>query len=125
MSPRDDALKVNGIDNLYCAGEKAGLLVGHTEAICTGTLAGHNAVGQVMDEPPLVLPDSLAIGDGIRYTRQQMMEHGCLDLKFTFSGSVLFDRMNQRGFYTTDREAIERRVAAAGLSNVFAGSVDR
>ena len=125
MSPRDDALKVTGIDNLYCAGEKAGLLVGHTEAICTGTLAGHNAVGQVMDEPPLVLPDSLAIGDGIRYTRQQMMEHGCLDLKFTFSGSVLFDRMNQRGFYTTDREAIERRVAAAGLSNVFAGSVDR
>jgi hypothetical protein len=43
-------------------------------------------------------------------------------LKFTFSGSVLFERMNQRGFYTTDREAIKKRVSAAGLSNVFTGS---
>ena len=43
MSPRDDALKVTGIENLFCGGEKAGLLVGHTEAICTGTLAGYNA----------------------------------------------------------------------------------
>ncbi|MDJ0913089.1 MAG: FAD-dependent oxidoreductase [Desulfobacterales bacterium] len=124
MSSRDDALKVDGVDNLYCAGEKAGLLVGHTEAICTGTLAGYNAVGYVMGEPPLVLPDSLAIGDGIRYTRQQMVEHGRLDLKFTFSGSVLFDRMNQRESYITDVEAIARRVKAAGLSNVFAGSVE-
>ena len=122
MSPRDDALKVDGVDNLYCAGEKAGLLVGHTEAICTGTLAGYNAVGYMKGVPPLVLPDTLAIGDGIRYTRQQMMEHGRLDLKFTFSGSVLFDRMNQRESYTTDVEAIARRVKTAGLSNVFAGS---
>ena len=29
MAPRDDALKVDGVDNLFCAGEKAGLLVGH------------------------------------------------------------------------------------------------
>ena len=44
MSPRDDALKVIGVENLFCGGEKAGLLVGHTEAIVTGTLAGLNAV---------------------------------------------------------------------------------
>jgi hypothetical protein len=123
MSPRDDTLKVDGVDNLYCAGEKAGLLVGHTEAICTGVLAGYNAARQEMGERPLVLPDSLAIGDGIRYTRQQMVDHGRLDLKFTFSGSVLFDRMKERGSYTTDPKAIEQRVAAAGLSNVFAGSL--
>ena len=43
LSPRDNALKVKGADNLFCGGEKAGLLVGHTEAIVTGTLAGHNA----------------------------------------------------------------------------------
>lgn len=74
-----------------------------------------------MGEPPLVLPDALAIGDGIRYTRQQMMEHGRLDLKFTFSGSVLFDRMKERDSYTIDREVVEKRVAATGLSNIFSG----
>ena len=121
MSPRDDALKVDGVDNLYCAGEKAGLLVGHTEAICTGALAGYNAARQEMGEPPLVLPDSLAIGDGIRYTRQEMMENGRLDLKFTFSGSVLFERMKERDSYTIDREVIEKRVVAAGLTNIFSG----
>ena len=44
MAPTDDALAVQGVNNLFCGGEKAGLLVGHTEAICTGTLAGYNAV---------------------------------------------------------------------------------
>lgn len=32
MAPRDNTLKVNGIENLLCGGEKAGLFVGHTEA---------------------------------------------------------------------------------------------
>ena len=44
MSPRSDDLRVlGGPANLLCCGEKAGLLVGHTEAIATGALAGHNA----------------------------------------------------------------------------------
>ena len=42
MAPRDNSLHVDGVENLYCAGEKAGLLVGHTEAIVTGVLAGYN-----------------------------------------------------------------------------------
>ncbi|HBX48235.1 MAG TPA: FAD-dependent oxidoreductase, partial [Clostridiaceae bacterium] len=44
MAPRDNTMKVIGIDNLFVGGEKAGLFVGHTEAIVTGTLAGLNAV---------------------------------------------------------------------------------
>jgi hypothetical protein len=44
MSPRDDTLQVQGGPaNLWCCGEKAGLLVGHTEAMVTGA-PGHNAV---------------------------------------------------------------------------------
>jgi hypothetical protein len=31
-------MRVVGVNNLLCAGEKAGLFVGHTEAICTGTI---------------------------------------------------------------------------------------
>ena len=120
MAPRDNALKVEGLENLFCAGEKAGLLVGHTEAICTGTLAGFNAVKSVRGEQPLVLPDSLAVGDAIRFVRQQMREEGILSLKYTFSGSVFFEQMKAKRLYTTDRKEIEQRVGAAGLSGVFA-----
>lgn len=119
MSPRDDALKVEGIENLFCAGEKAGLLVGHTEAICTGTLAGFNAVRYVRKEDPLILPDSLAIGDAIKYVRDRMMNHNELDKKITFSGSVYFDRMKEKNLYTTDVKDIEKRVESAGMAGIF------
>ena len=49
---RDDAMRVLGTANLFCAGEKAGLLVGHTEAIVTGTIAGYNAVRLLQNLPP-------------------------------------------------------------------------
>ncbi|RQW76668.1 MAG: FAD-dependent oxidoreductase, partial [Geobacter sp.] len=120
MSPRNDALQVEGIDNLYCGGEKAGLLVGHTEAICTGTLAGYNAVRHVTGEKALVLPASLAVGDAITYVRTRMGEEGGLGLKYTFSGSVYFDRMKELGLYSTDVMEIGKKVAAAGLTGVFA-----
>jgi hypothetical protein len=120
MSPRDDGLKVEGVDNLYCGGEKAGLLVGHTEAICTGTLAAHNAVRQVRGEAPLILSDTTVIGDAIAQVRQQMQTAAGMGLKFTFSGAVLFERMQQREMYTTDPGAIRERVHQAGLSEVFA-----
>jgi hypothetical protein len=88
MAPRDESLKVDGVENLFCAGEKAGPLVGHTEAVCTGTLAGYNAVRHVKRENPLVLPDSLAIGDAIGYVQNQVRTDEGLSLKYTFSGSV-------------------------------------
>jgi len=121
MSPRDDSLKVEGVDNLFCGGEKAGLLVGHTEAICTGTLAGYNAVKSVRREKPLLLPETLAIGDAISYVRKQMGTEAGLSLKYTFSGSVFFERMQAQGLYTTDVRKVEDRVGKAGLRGVFAG----
>ncbi len=119
MAPRDDALKVAGVENLFCAGEKAGLLVGHTEAICTGTLAGFNAVKYVKKEKPLILPTSLAVGDAIQYVRTQMKSESGLGLKYTFSGSVYFDGMRQLELYSADVKAIEKRVDRAGLAEIF------
>jgi hypothetical protein len=121
MAPRDDALKVEGVANLFCGGEKAGLLVGHTEAICTGVLAGYNAVKHARREKLLVLPEALAVGDAIGFVRRQMREEGIFSMKYTFSGSVYFERMKAKGLYTTDRKAIESRVGATGLTGVFAG----
>jgi hypothetical protein len=119
MSPRDDALKVQGLDNLFCAGEKAGLLVGHTEAICTGVLAGHNAARQALRLPLVVIPTSTTVGDAIAHVRAQMASPEGLAKKYTFSGSVYFERMQQRGLYTTNVNAIRCRVQEAGMLDIF------
>lgn len=119
MAPHDDTLKVDGIKNLFCAGEKAGLWVGHTEAIVTGMLAGANASRLARTEDLATLPRTLAVGEAIAFVREQMKtEHG-LNLKYTFSGSVLFERMKNLDLYTTDVAKIRERVAAAGLINAF------
>ena len=71
VAPRTNDMKVVGVDNLFCAGEKSGLFVGHTEAICTGSLAGHNAVRLMMGMHLLILPSSIAIGDLISYENEK------------------------------------------------------
>ena len=120
MAPRDDAMRVRGVNNLYCAGEKAGPLVGHTEAVITGTLAGYNAVRHCCGLAPLVLPSTLAVGEAIRYVSMMMQTENGLMLKYTFSGSVLFEQIKALGLYTTDVAKIGRRVQDTGLAGVFA-----
>jgi len=119
MAPRDNALKVVGAENLFCAGEKAGLLVGHTEAIVTGTLAGYNAVRLVKKEKLLMLPDALAVGDAISHVRSQMETEEGLGYKYTFSGSVYFERMKQKGLFSIDPEVIKKRVDQTGMTGIF------
>ncbi len=122
MSPRSDALQVEGLSNLFCGGEKTGPLVGHTEAMVSGSLAGHNAVRAARGKELLVLPRSLAIGD-IVATAGEIVRGGDLAQKLTFSGAAYFERMKRLDLYTTDQEAIQGRVAGAGLRDVFAGAI--
>jgi len=120
MLPRDNTLKVEGLKNVFCGGEKAGLLVGHTEAIITGTLAGHNAARAAFGLAPIELPVSLSLGDAIAHVREKMQTKEGLTKKYTFSGSVYFDSMKQKNLYTTDIAAIKDRVESAGMTGVFA-----
>jgi hypothetical protein len=85
-------------------------------------LAGANAVSYARGQKTVVLPRTLAIGDAIVYVREQMQTEVGLGYKFTFSGSVLFERMKKLGLYTTDIAHIRNRVQIAGLTNVFKGS---
>lgn len=120
MLPRDNALKVKGLGNVFCAGEKAGLLVGHTEAIVTGTLAGHNAARCALGMEKFVeLPVSLACGDAVAYVREAMQTAEGLTKKYTFSGSVYFTRMKKKNLYTTDIPTIKKRVEKTGMTNFF------
>ncbi|NIO21955.1 MAG: FAD-dependent oxidoreductase, partial [Candidatus Aenigmarchaeota archaeon] len=99
MAPRDDTLKVIGMKNLLCAGEKSGLTVGHTEVIVTGALAGYNSVRYILGEEGLVLPYELAVGDIISYANRQMKTEDGLKRRYTFSGGPYFERMKQLGLY--------------------------
>jgi len=123
LSPRDDHLQVKGATNLFCAGEKAGLLVGHTEAIVTGVLAGRNAVCFALGKPLVKIPESTCIGDAITFVREQMDTEAGMGKKYTFSGDVLFRRMKEKNLYTTDIAAIKQRVADAGFTNLFGKEV--
>ncbi|MGL5754511.1 MAG: FAD-dependent oxidoreductase [Paraclostridium sp.] len=119
VAPRDNYMRVVGVDNLFVGGEKSGFFVGHTEAICTGSLAGHNAARNSIGMYLLQLPTSIAIGDFISYANKELKEENADRLKFTFAGSVYFNRMKELNFYTTDKNAIEDRVKETGLTGIF------
>ncbi|MBP2653539.1 MAG: tRNA (uracil-5-)-methyltransferase Gid [Firmicutes bacterium] len=119
IAPCNNNLKVDGVDNLFCAGEKFGVLVGHTEAIVTGLVAGNNAVRHSLDMQYLTVPRVLATGDYISFVKEQMISEAGLRLRYTFSGSVYFERMKAIGLYVIDRAEIADRVEKAGLTDIY------
>ena len=119
VAPRTNDMKVVGVDNLLCAGEKSGLFVGHTEAICTGTLAGHNAVRLIMGMPLLILPNSLAIGDIISYENSESQTREGRKARYTFAGAGYFKRMQELGLYTMDIKDIKSRIDRVNLTDIF------
>jgi len=119
VAERDDSLKVSGVGNLFCGGEKAGLFVGHTEAISTGSLAGHNAVRFVRGMKPLQLPTGLAIGDLISFANKSLESEEGLMTRFTFAGAEYFERMKEKELYSIDSEEIRRRVRRYGLEGIY------
>lgn len=119
IAPRDNALKVNGVDNLLCAGEKAGLFVGHTEAISTGSLAGHNSVRLSLGMPLLELPRNTVIGDIIAFANEEIKDEDGLKKRYTFAGSVFFDRMKEKGTYSIDTEEIKKKIQRLDLLNIY------
>jgi hypothetical protein len=48
-----------------------------------------------------------------------MASPGGLGKKYTFSGSILFDRMKEKGTYTTDSQKIASNIDSLGLKNLF------
>lgn len=119
VAERDDSLKVKGVGNLFCGGEKAGLFVGHTEAISTGSLAGHNAARFVKGMKPLELPTGLAIGDLISFANKSLESEEGLMTRFTFAGAEYFERMKEKDLYSIDPDEIKRRVRRYGLENIY------
>ena len=119
VAEREDQMRVKGIQNLFCGGEKSGLFVGHTEAISTGTLAGYNAARYLKGLRLLELPSQLAIGDLISYANRQLQSEEGRKTRYTFAGSGYFKRMQEKGLYSTDRGEIFRRVKKYDLNGIY------
>lgn len=122
-SPRTDDMKVIGLDNLFCAGEKSGFFVGHTEAMCTGVLAGYNAVRYIANMPLIVLPQATVIGDFLSYANFRLTTLDGKKVRLTFSGSEYFERMKTLGLYTIDTSLIEQNISKLGLTNLFSQKI--
>src|SRR5699024_10082512 len=116
---RDNYMRAKGIKNLFVGGEKSGFYVGHTEAICTGTLAGNNAARLAGNLNLIQLPTNLLIGDFLNYSNSEFEKEDGNKKKFTFAGSVYFERMKELGLYTTDKKEIYKRVEKSGLLGMF------
>ncbi|OPJ57253.1 FAD-dependent oxidoreductase [Alkalithermobacter paradoxus] len=119
VAKRNNNLKVIGVDNLFVAGEKSGFYVGHTEAIVTGYLAGHNSVKNALGIPLLELPRTIAIGDLVAYGNEILDSEDGDKLKVTFAGSVYFERMKKLGLYTIDKNYLKDKIFKLGLMNVY------
>lgn len=119
VANRDNYMRAKGVKNLFVGGEKSGFYVGHTEAICTGSLAGHNAARCCVGMYLLQLPTNIVIGDFIAHSNIQMHKEDGDKLRFTFAGSIYFNRMKELGFYTTDKNIIHERVKKVSLQGIY------
>jgi len=119
MAPRENNMNVKGLKNLLCAGEKSGLFVGHTEAIVTGSLAGHNSIRSFLGIPLLQLPTDIASGDLIAYANERIATPEGVKERFTFAGSDYFKRMRDLNLYTTDTEVIKIKLERLNLLNIY------
>lgn len=119
VAQRDNAMRVKEITNLFCGGEKSGLFVGHTEAITTGSLAGHNAARYLKGIKGLQLPVGLAVGDIIKYANDSLQTEEGLTRRCTFAGAEYFQRMIEKQLYTIDVRKISKIVSRYELNNIY------
>ena len=119
VAQRNNAMKAEGIENMFCGGEKSGFFVGHTEAISTGSLAGHNAARLLKGLRLLELPRQIAVGDLISYANEMLETENGLMTRYTFAGAEYFARMKEKNLYTTDIGEIKKRVARYDLQGIY------
>ncbi|MDP2743602.1 MAG: FAD-dependent oxidoreductase, partial [Dehalococcoidia bacterium] len=118
IAERNGFLQAEGIENLFCGGEKAGH--GSVDgAIMSGYLAGHNAARNAFGVEPLGLPRSLAIGDWISVVTEEYKTDEGRKKQYRMYHGEYWRRMQELGLYTDDVVKIEKRVKETGLSGIL------
>jgi len=114
----DNSLKVPELDNLFCAGEKT-TISEIQSGICSGILAGNNAVRAAIGKEPIVLPRTIITGDYIAYTREAFQEEPLPRRGGPHAGPYL-TRLMETGLFTLDEDKSRQRVKEAGLTGLYA-----
>lgn len=117
---RDRRLLVPPVENLFVAGERAGLSLGHTEAIVTGTLAGYNAWRLCSGEEPVELPRGCVCGELIALTGLKAGRGEKYEIVYSLSGGPLWEHLQRHNLYSINPGEIKRRLDSFGLLELFA-----
>jgi hypothetical protein len=80
---------------------------------------GYYAVRYCLDMQYLELPTTLTSGDFITFVHEQMKSEAGLRMRYTFSGSVYFERMKTLSLYSINRAEINERVTRVGLNDIY------
>ncbi len=117
VTPRDHTMKVEGIENLFVAGEKAGgQHMSTTAAIVTGVPAGHNAVRRALGMELLELPTTSVIGYYLAYTADHQ---GDLKVRHSLGRTPTIDHIYEQGPLTYDAQLVHRKIEELGLTGIF------
>ena len=120
MIMREDSLVAPFPGNLLVAGERAGLALGHTEAMVTGALAGYNAWLIGRGAAPVKLPRGTVCGELIYSTGMKGHTREGRKALYNLSGGLLWEHLREHRLYTIDRAVIRRRLKKEGLLGIFA-----
>jgi folate-dependent tRNA-U54 methylase TrmFO/GidA len=115
MAFRNNSLKVDGFENLFCAGTKSGpiCLLG---AVVTGDLAGYNAVSWGLRLGCLELPKTFAVGAFINYVGRQIKTKEGLTKGYSLKDTQLLKELR---VHKEDNDDIIRMVHKARLKDIY------
>ena len=68
---------------------------------------------------PLILPESTCIGDIINYANEKSKTREGRKDRYTFAGSVYFNRMKALNLYSIDKNEIKKRIQKLNLDGIF------
>lgn len=66
------------------------------------------------------MPRTTAVGEFISFVHERMKEPKGLNIRYTFSGSVYFERMKELGLYSADADEIKEWIEKNSLTNIYA-----
>lgn len=113
--PRDSTLKITGFNNLFCGGIKSGHALFIMDVVCSGDLAGYNAVRKARGKACRELPKTLMIGAVIDVVNSRMKDKN--SVQYSTQGSV--NTLTELGVYRENEDEIVEEVNRLGLTDVY------
>ena len=121
MVPRDNCMRIKGMENVLCAGIKSSHSLFLLDVACSGDFAGYNATRMALGKAPVELPNNLAIGAFIAYVNTLMKTEEGL------KQSPQADQKTQEklGVFRESEADIQEVVAKMDLTGLFSTPIEK